>query len=72
MTGLGSVPIVSAVGSIGASIPSGECPTGTFEAFGHTYTIDVQCTMWNDVGAVVQLVMLAMYALLGARILMSA
>jgi hypothetical protein len=72
MQALGSVPIVSAVSGIGAAIPSGECPTGTFDAFDHTFVIDAQCTMWDTVGSLIQLVMLAAWALIGARILLSA
>jgi hypothetical protein len=69
---LSSVPIVAAVSSISASIPTGTCPTGSFSVYGSTYTIDAQCSLWASVATIVQLVMLAVWALAGVRILMSA
>jgi hypothetical protein len=69
---LSSVPIVAAVSGISASIPTGTCPTGSFSVYGSTYTIDAQCSLWASVSAIVQLVMLAVWALAGVRILMSA
>jgi hypothetical protein len=69
---LSSVPIVAAVAGISGSVPSGSCPTATFSVYGSTYTLDEQCTLWSSVASVVQLVMLACWALIGVKILMSA
>ena len=69
---LSSVPIVAAVTSIGASVPSGSCPTGSFTVYGTSYTIDEQCTLWDSVSSIVSACMLALYAILGIKILLSA
>lgn len=72
MTGLSSVPIVAAVSGIAASVPVGQCPTGQFSIYGSVYTIDAQCVLWDSVKGIVQLCMLAVWTLVGVRILMSA
>lgn len=69
---LSSVPIVASVSNIASAIPSGTCPTATLSVFGHSYQLDEQCTLYNSISAVLSAVFLAMWALLGVRILMSA
>ena len=69
---LNSVPIVAAVSNIAASVPSGECPTATISVFGHDFVMDAQCTMWAQLSPLLSLCFLAMWTLIGVRILMSA
>lgn len=71
-TALSSVPIVAAVSAISASVPDGSCPTATFSVLGRSYTLDEQCTLWGSVASVVSACMLALYAILGVKILLSA
>lgn len=69
---LGAVPIVAAVSGIGASIPAGSCPTATYSVFGREFTMDAQCALWDSIAPILELIMLAVYTLIGVRILMSA
>ncbi len=69
---LHSVPIVAAVSGIAASVPTGACPTATFSVLGTAFTLDEQCTMFEQIQPLLSAVFLAMWALLGVKILMSA
>ena len=69
---LSAVPVVQAVASISAAVPAGECPTAQFAVYGTTYTIDEQCTLWPSVASIVRVCMLAVFTVLGVRVLMSA
>ncbi len=70
-------PIVSAVAGIGTGMSGGTCPAweATIDAgvFG-TYDLDFSfiCGLWDDIAPVISAVMLAAWAFVGMRILMSA
>lgn len=70
-------PLVSAVSGLSGSLAGGTCPawqtTVEAGAFG-TYDIDFgfMCAMWEDIAPIIAAVMLAGWALVGIRIIMSA
>jgi hypothetical protein len=69
---LSQVPVVAAVSNIAASVPSGQCPTGTMSLFGHEFVMDAQCTLWSDLTPLLGACFLAMWTFIGVRIVMSA
>jgi hypothetical protein len=64
--------IVQAVSGIGSSIPSGSCPVPTFDAFGETLSLSAMCDILDPVLPIISAVMLFMWAVMAARVLMSA
>ena len=75
MTGVGNAPVVQAfsnVTSAFAGLGDGTCPTAQFDLWGHTYTIDVQCSLWANVADLVGIVMMVVWVFIGFRILASA
>jgi hypothetical protein len=71
---LSSVPIVAAFSGIGSAWSgiSASCPTWSLSMFSHTYTIDAHCSMIEGMGSALAAIMLAIYTLIGFRIVMSA
>lgn len=69
---ISEAPLIAAVSGIGASLPSGVCPEGSVSLFGETITLDIQCTLWDDIAPVLSAVFLACWAFAGLRIIMSA
>lgn len=65
-------PLVSAVSGIGSSIPAGECPAPSFEAFGQTLTLSAMCETIDPVLPIISAVMLFVWGVFAVRILMSA
>lgn len=51
---------------------SGTCPTATFEAFQRSYNIEAHCIVFDKVSGAISAVMLAIWAILGFRIVFSA
>jgi hypothetical protein len=73
-TALQSVPIVAAFSGISSSWSgiSASCPTWSISMFGHSYTLDAHCAMIEGMGTALAAIMLAIYTLIGFRIVMSA
>jgi len=71
---VGASPLLSAVGGLGESVPAGVCPeiTETVAYLNTDLTIDAWCTLWPQIASIISAVMLALYAWLGIRILLSA
>ena len=69
---LQGVPIVAAAGNFAASFTgSTECPAPTFTVFGEAMALDYHCTAYAEMGPTISAVMLAVWALLGFRVVMS-
>lgn len=69
---LKEAPIYAAVANIGTGIPGGTCPAPSFEAFGQTLSLEGMCEIFESVATVISAVMLFAFAVMGARIVMSA
>lgn len=54
------------------SNPSGTCPTATFDAFQKSYSIEAHCIVFDKVSSAISAFMLAIWAILGFRIVFSA
>jgi hypothetical protein len=70
-----AAPIVQAFAGIETAFAianSGECQTFTLSMFGHSYVMDAQCTILQEISSVLGTIMLAIYTLTGVRIVMSA
>jgi len=72
--GLQAAPIVSAWTNIGASVPTGSCPSYSLSVFGQTYSFtEFMCELWEEqVAPVLSLVFLFVWPFIGLRIVMSA
>lgn len=74
---IGGAPIIAAVSGLSGSLSGGSCPSWSSSinagAFG-TFALDFSfiCTMWDDIASIIAAVMLAGWAFLALRILMSA
>jgi len=64
-------PIASAV-NVSLASGSSTCPAPSFAIFGTTFTIDAHCTLGESVRALLQLVMLGVWAFVGTRIVLKA
>jgi hypothetical protein len=72
MAAINSAPLVQAFSNISASIPAGTCPAPSFTIWGHEFTMDASCVIFNQLSAVLSAICLICYVIMGARILMSA
>jgi len=72
--GLQAAPIVAAWTGIGASVPSGSCPSYSLTVFGQTYSFtEFMCELWEEqVAPILSLVFLFVWPFIGLRIVMSA
>ena len=69
--GIRSSPLGSAVGAISFPSGSGVCPSGTVMLFGRPITFDGHCTLWGEISGIFSALMLAVWCLLGVRIVLS-
>jgi hypothetical protein len=69
---LSSVPIVAAFSGLSSSMPAGSCPSFTFNAFGKSLVMNEQCDLMAQIQPILSLVMLAVWTIIGARIVMGA
>jgi hypothetical protein len=72
MSAITSAPIVQAFSNIGAALPSGTCPAPQFTIWGHTYTMDAACNIFDQVSAVLSAICLIVYTIFAVRVFMSA
>lgn len=72
LTALRSTPIVAALSGISAAIPAGTCPAPTITLFGHSFTLDAQCTLFDTLATALGAIFMVVYTIVGIKILMSA
>jgi len=69
---LKAAPIVDAVASIGGSVPSGSCPTFSFQLFGGTLVLSPGCDILDQLITLLTVVSIAGWSLVGVRIVLEA
>lgn len=69
--GIRNSPLGSAVGAISFPSGSGACPSGTVTLFGKPITFDGHCALWGEISGIFSALMLAVWCLLGVRIVLS-
>lgn len=69
--GISASPIGSSVTAISFPSSSGTCPAGSVELFGKRVTFDGHCTLWAEISGIFSVLMLAVWCLLGVRIVLS-
>lgn len=69
--GISASPIGSSVTAISFPSSSGTCPAGSVELFGKRVTFDGHCTLWAEISGIFSALMLAVWCLLGVRIVLS-
>lgn len=68
-----AAPIVASVSGVGASFPTGSCPTWNLEAFGETYSLSApMCSIWEDIAPFLSAVFLVIWGWVATRIVLSA
>jgi hypothetical protein len=74
VTSVKASPLVSTISNIGGSWPDGQCPAGSVDLFGHSYSFGVwACDLWSSsIAPILSLVMYALWGFVGLKILMSA
>lgn len=70
-SGISSSPFGSAVRAITFPSGSGVCPSGTVTLFARPITFDAHCTLWGEISGIFSALMLAVWCLLGVRIVLS-
>lgn len=69
--GISSSPLGSSVAAIAFPSSPGVCPAGTVNLFGKPITFDGHCTLWAEISGIFSALMLAVWCLLGVRIVLS-
>jgi len=69
--GIRNSPLGSAVDAISFPSGSGACPSGTVTLFGKPITFDGHCALWGEISGIFSALMLAVWCLLGVRIVLS-
>lgn len=69
--GISSSPLGSSVAAIAFPSSPGVCPAGTVNLFGKPITFDGHCSLWAEISGIFSALMLAVWCLLGVRIVLS-
>ncbi|MTZ14927.1 methyltransferase [Pseudomonas sp. JL972] len=69
--GISSSPLGSSVTAIAFPSSPGVCPAGTVNLFGKPITFDGHCALWGEISGIFSALMLAVWCLLGVRIVLS-